>query len=316
MEIDTSSSDQDRNTDQIMRSMRVLAYLALTSTIASYFIWFVIVHKHSPSSSTSDWAGFGDFFGGTVGPFIGFASIVLLVETLKLQQRGLKEQRKHLEVTSCEIAAQSRIMLRQAFEQSFFGWLRDYKQQVSGFRFPKVSPEISLKNVSRIPEEHISTGTNAISRMIDFLFSNCSATMRAADEKETKKQKIRNGLVRSWNQIYEHQGEAVRTSLRTLFGILRWIDGHESLEPAEKRHYASVLRAQLSDHELILIYVNGLTETGQPMNDYVNRYALFDNLEIRLYPTLISIYDENDPVPYCSSAFSTDKAIEIHWKNS
>ncbi|TKR55333.1 hypothetical protein D7I39_10950 [Allopusillimonas ginsengisoli] len=294
----------------------LIAVFATPALIVPYWLWFWVEKRRPLSDNPEQWAQFGDYFAGIAGPIIGFASIMLLVATLSLQRTELREQRMLQEQSAKEAAEQNRILLRQSFEQSFFVWLRDYKQQISGLRFPKNNPRVSLKNIAVIPEEHISTGTDAIYKMVKFFFTNCSAVMRDAGDKKTKRQKIKNCLIVGWNQMYEHQGEAVRTSLRTLFGLIRWIDEHESLESSEKRHYAGVLRAQLSDHEMILIYLNGLTQIGQPMNDYINRYALFDNLEIRLYPTLIEIYDEANPKPYLQSAFNTDKAKDMHWHNS
>ncbi len=275
-----------------------MAYFALTLTLAAYILWFLFWNNYRLSNDTAAWASFGDFFGGTVGPFVGFASIILLVETLKLQRRGLEEQ-------------QTRIMLKQAFEQSFFGWLRDYKQLISGFRFSKKT----LKNTSSSPEKTVFTGLDAISKMVDLFQLASLPDLDSKSDLKKKKQNIKNKLIMSWSQMYEHQGEIMRTSLRTLFGLLRWIDDHESLQPAEKRHYASILRAQLSDHELILIYINGLTTKGEKMNYYINRYALFDDLELTFYPALLEIYDEENPEPYSPSAFKIEEAIKMHWQN-
>lgn len=275
-----------------------------------YWVWFVVWNDQVLSRDTSDWASFGDFFGGAVGPIVGFATIILLIQTLDLQRRGLKEQREHFEESNKAADEQIRIMNIQAFEQSFFGLLRDYKQHVSGITFPETNPRAKLRRGHKVLDEDLSKGLEAISKMVHFFFANCNEVM--VSRKDGRNLQIKNRLISGWDQMYEKQGEGVRTSLRVLFSILNWIDEHNVLNTSEKYHYANILRAQLSDYELILIYIYGFTPEGNYIIDDVDRYALFNNLEVRLYPVLLEIYNDERPEPYSSTAFNETQAIEVY----
>lgn len=300
----TSVSDDGRRSDHIMRSMRVLAYFALTITIAAYVIWFAIVHGKQLSANPSDWASFGDFFGGVVGPFIGFASIVLLVETLRLQQRGLKEQREQLQQSAEEVRKQNRILSLQSFEQTFFGWLRDYKKQISylAFNSEAVKPSVSPRTTKKTD----LLGAKALVAMARFLMDKPVYDLNS-DQKSEGEYTVAQ-LRHAWKAIQEPRGDTVRAAIRSLYGIIRWIDQHEALSPEEKIHYISIIRAQLTDSELILLFVNGLTDRGRKFVSYINKYALFDNLVIDEYEPIQAVQADVGISPYKVAAFNTDIA--------
>lgn len=300
----TSLADDDRKSDHIMRSMRVLAYFALTITLGIYVFWFTVIHDKRPSADPSDWASFGDFFGGAVGPFIGFASIVLLVETLRLQQRGLKEQQEQLQRSAEEARQQNQILSQQSFEQSFFGWVRDYKTQISYLAFSSRAIEPQLA-----PHEPTKTdlfGIKALVSMSRFLMSQPVYDFDA-DQKSEGEYTVAQ-LRHAWKAIQEPRGDTVRAAIRSLYGIIKWVDQQESLSSKDKLHYISIIRAQLTDSELVLLFVNGLTDRGQNFVRYINKYALFDNLLVEEYKPIQTIQLSEGVSPYKDSAFSTDTA--------
>lgn len=104
----------------------VVAAAALLVTYLGYFFWFHIIHDNQLSQSTSDWALFGDFFGGVLGPIFAFISVVLLIESLLLQNeanRSLKNQLKNSELTEKS----------RAFEALFFGMINAQRDLFNEF---------------------------------------------------------------------------------------------------------------------------------------------------------------------------------------
>ena len=50
------------------------------AAIIGYNIWFIALPLGGPES----WAQFGDYFGGILNPIIGLATVVLVLETLRI----------------------------------------------------------------------------------------------------------------------------------------------------------------------------------------------------------------------------------------
>ncbi|TVR72469.1 MAG: hypothetical protein EA427_03195 [Spirochaetaceae bacterium] len=85
-------------------------------------------------------------------------------------------------------------------------------------------------------------------------------------------------------QDREHLGRANQTNLgsyfRNMYHLIKYVDTRKFLNRAEKIRYINVLRAQLSNAELWLLYFNVVSRFGRKWleNDYVLRYRLIKNM--------------------------------------
>ena len=71
------------------------------------------------------------------------------------------------------------------------------------------------------------------------------------------------------------------------------------LEKKEKYNYTSIVRSQLSDYELIILFYNCLSENGcEKFKPLVETYAIFKNIR----RDLLAI--PNDTSPYSDGAYS------------
>lgn len=78
---------------------------------------------YSPSQEV--WGQFGDYFGGTLNPIFGFASLAVLLYTFSLQREELEETREAFK-------AQMGLAEQQAFETTFFHLIKlflDYQEK-------------------------------------------------------------------------------------------------------------------------------------------------------------------------------------------
>lgn len=82
----------------------------------------------------------------------------------------------------------------------------------------------------------------------------------------------------------EHVGRANQTNLgsyfRNMYHMIKYVDTRRFLSTREKQRYVNVLRAQLSNTELWLLYFNVVSRFGRKWLDrrYVERYQLIRNL--------------------------------------
>jgi hypothetical protein len=83
--------------------------------------------------------------------------------------------------------------------------------------------------------------------------------------------------VMAYQQIYHQNRSELDAAWRTLFRLIRWIDG-SSLNLVDKWHYVSMVRAQLAWVEQVMLFYNALTKEGAKFSLLANKYALFDNL--------------------------------------
>jgi hypothetical protein len=68
---------------------------------------------------------------------------------------------------------------------------------------------------------------------------------------------------------------------RLFYHILKYVDGAKSLTHDQRLHYASLLRAHMSDPELRLIYYNALSRYGfKKLMRLVVKYNMFKNIDI------------------------------------
>jgi len=89
-------------------------------------------------------------------------------------------------------------------------------------------------------------------------------------------------------------GGARRVShyFRNLYRIFHFINA-QGFEKEQEKMYSGILRAQLSQGELLSIFYNGLHEDGAKFKLLIEKFALFDNLDLVALPVpdqLIPLY--------------------------
>jgi hypothetical protein len=70
---------------------------------------------------------------------------------------------------------------------------------------------------------------------------------------------------------------------RHVYHIVKYIDDKKELTNDEKKIYGDILRAQLSDIEMALLFYNSLTEQGKKMREYIIKYRLIHNIDYKEY---------------------------------
>lgn len=226
----------------------------------------------------------GDMFGTINSLFSGlaFAGIIF---TILLQRKELGYQREELKETREEFIIQNKTLKLQRFENTFFNLLQLHHQIVSDIDYNK-----------RIP-----TGMN---------FENMeNITVKGRDVFKDEFQRISLKLgdtkyLDELNKIYMNHYEKVRTDFghyfRNLYRIIKMVHetefvtleeldikkkDPESLAPyfehnhRERYKYTSIVRSQLSDYELLILFYNCLSENGEEkFKPLIEEYSLFKNL--------------------------------------
>lgn len=107
---------------------------------------------------------------------------------------------------------------------------------------------------------------------------------------------------------------------RYLYRILVYIDQSDLVTESEKYDYAAILRAQLSEYELLILFFNGLTDKGKhKAKPLFEKYSLFNNLRTDELVNLgtIAQYRQSSDEPssdtkYASNAFEHSYSSGSH----
>ncbi|MCL1092873.1 hypothetical protein [Shewanella kaireitica] len=125
----------------------ITAIFLMVFIVGTYIFQFYFNLDYVISSKPSDWVNFSDYVGGLINPLLGFVSLVLLIQSLNLQNQANKELRE-------EIKANKKNENLRSFETYFFGLIDAQRNSFSSFRldFPAHLGGKSESNVCAIQE--------------------------------------------------------------------------------------------------------------------------------------------------------------------
>lgn len=236
-----------------------IGFIAIVSFIAVLLFYF---HNFSGelSRKQEDWAAFGDFLGGSLNPFLSFLGLIALLLTIVLQNRELEATREELsrsaeaQINSEKaLNQQSEILEQQRFESTFFQLVNLHNEIVKGMQVRHRSKDIEGREcfIALYNQKYVSLVAN-----------------NHKDRYEIFYQGYRSDIGHYFRHVYQ---------------IMNFID---SSNIKNKKQYSNFIRAQLSDYELLLLFLNGLSIHGKDkMKPLIEKYGLFEHLS----PDLISI---------------------------
>lgn len=261
-DIDQLPSDPaSKDTNGISFGIPVLLFVVVIVLWLATYFW---LHDDPERGS------FGDMFGSINALFSGLAFLGVVYAIL-LQRKELSLQRGELELTRMELrgqkeqlAAQNETLLQQSAENTFFQLMRLQQDIVSSIDL--VDPNDARK---------ITRGRDCI-KVFYARFTKLWGTRLNDVQGMEERDKI--------NKIYlgfysQYQGE-VGHYFRSLYNIVKFVD---SSNLTDKRLYTNLVRAQMSNYELALMFYNCLSDLGmEKFRPLIDKYALLKNLPLEL----------------------------------
>ena len=272
------------------------------------------------SGDQETWGQFGDYLGGLINPVVGLITIVLLILTLTAQRAELAAQRQELALQRKEsqrsadaLDAQHKAIQLQSFEQTLFKWFDNYRELIQSIE----SMHTEKATETTPAERKTLTGQKALRRITTNIYQ-FSPDIRqkinqdnydmiwALDQKTVDD--FYDNLKRSASKTLENEHLTTTTALRTLYGIFKWIHSNDNpgLDVERKKMYAGIIRAQLSEYELRLLFINGMGKRGLKFVQYANEFAMFDNMLVA-NTSLINLLLLATNCPYTLGAFGNQK---------
>ncbi|WP_438752209.1 putative phage abortive infection protein [Pararhizobium sp. O133] len=210
---------------------------------------------------------FGDFIGGTLNPILTFLTFMALLITIVLQQKELAETRKELAASARALEDQHRSLDRQNFETTFFQMLTLHNTIVNSIDLFYSGRESNLGIISEKAQPRETKGRDCFKQ---FYTNYTDAYNSATGQNERKR------LQAAYDEFWEKRQQDLAHYYRYLYNVLRFVYDYQGID--DKLRYVKLLRAQLSDYELVMLFYTALNKNGMNYWIYIHEYELFDNL--------------------------------------
>lgn len=234
---------------------------------------------------------FGDFFGGVLNPLLSFMALLGVLYTIRTQGIELKEAREETRIANRIQDKQTGVFERQNFESVFFRLI-----------------DVHAKLADRLRDKKDSWSSNGFEYAVNEVLENyryacqdlaiAQKTARrpqypALHPEQTTEQQL---LLQAFDEGVTGEIRVMLSQYyRNIYQILKLVDGFKvfsgeeqtgrrsprqiRLEYFHKRQYSNILRAQLSDDELKLLFLNCITPYGKGLKSYVEQYSLMKHLQ-------------------------------------
>lgn len=193
-------------------------------------------------ADTTLWGQFGDYIGGVVGTFVAIISIFLLYRTLKLQITATKES--------------TQTSQQQQLNDKFFHLIEIYNKTLQDINYTT-------------SEDEYLTGKIALHRKLQDIAAGFDVNVRIGN--------LRKNAVFAFVEYASLERDTFPVYFRTLYRVFNVIYKSDA-DNSTKVEYAKIVRAQLTDTELILLRYNAMTPAGAKFVFYINHYNLLKHL--------------------------------------
>jgi hypothetical protein len=266
--------------DEKIITALVGAGLITLFTSVFLFLWQDYQLNFSLKIDSEKIAQFGDFIGGVSGSIWALAGVLLFYkalteqrtdfknnkESLDLQAKALLEQIEEVKLNRIELEStrkiyveQSKTLKTQQFESNFYSFL----------------------NVHLMIKNNLSS---------DDIFQKFNDLIIQDTEGETVTDR-HNSAIAAYSKSYSYMREKLSPYFRSLYRLITIIEKNTALTKNEKFFYAKIVRAQISDFELLILFYNSCTVQGNKMQNHILAYNMLKHLHVEDTPYLLSKTD-------------------------
>lgn len=212
---------------------------------AAVFFVIAIFCLNMALGGTEKLGQWGDFFGGVLNPLLTFLTFTGLLITIVLQQTELREARTTTD--------------RQIFEATFFQMLTLHNTIVNSIRTENAK------------------GAQLQGRdCFNFFYTQLSDIYKARKPRKGAPYygNTQATINQSFRVFWRVQQRNLGHYYRYLYNIIRFVNESSFREGP----YIRLIRAQLSDQELLMLFYNCLAPQGEKFKQLAEQFALFDNM--------------------------------------
>lgn len=250
--------------------LTVLTFITAIIIFSTYGSW-----KKTKFLDESIIGQFGDFIGGVIGTLVALIGIILYYialneqrKDIKINQRALnlqlqalnqqitefQEQRQELVNTRRIYEQQSKTMKNQQFDSNFYSLLNVFLSIKSD-----LNKTVSSKDYFKDLCTHLDTDVNK-STFIDFLGTHYEA-------------------IRVYGGFYFANRGRLSSYFKTIYRLIKLVDECDHFSNQEKIFYSKIIRSQISEDELVILYYNYNSVYGKSVQHLVLKYNFLKHIQ-------------------------------------
>ncbi|OWK71432.1 putative phage abortive infection protein [Pedobacter sp. AJM] len=264
----------------------------VASIAITLFLWNKPKFNTSLSIDSTTFGEFGSFLSGTVGVLWSLASIIYFVLALKEQRRDIKTNQHSLELQIQELrearevsTEQSDTFKVQRFENTFFQLLQLHSSTVNELSF-KSTRTVTGTDVFHYWKELLDLIANG--NTLDSESDGAGGSISLPSPILLNYQDIEGFLDAHYKQTYYLQLEnTLNHYFRQLYHLYKYVHLSDLIKADQRKFYAGLIRARLSQNELYAIAVNSIIPSyGYPKFAYlIRKYKVLKNFNDDLIPS-------------------------------
>lgn len=261
----------EQNTNHKKMNYTKIAIWAALCTLVFWALSFFLLFMNSTDRGT-----FGDMFGAVNALFSGLAFAGLIVtlimqhEELGLQREELAQTNKELAAQREEFAAQTKTMKIQRFENTLFNMLSLHQDIVNGLYYvPKDDADRTRESKGRYVFD-VFYNTILIGFKDEWLRDRVDGIKEIIQYENTPEAYLLVREISIFDNYFRH-----------LYRMFKYIDVSPLIDDSERYDYACIVRAQLSDYELLMLFYNALNVRDHgdlKFKQLIEKYAVFNNI--------------------------------------
>lgn len=262
------------NNEETKSRLWIWIIIAIVGVIAMWGLSWWSINKFIDEPTNQ--GTFGDMFGAVNALFSGLA-FAGLIATLLYQREELKLQRKELNEQKLEFREQNKTLKRQRFENTFFNMLSLQQEIVANISFDEVKTIFDFNAHTR-DEQRTSYNGRA-------LFRELYLNLKVSIDKKHAYQGVKDAIKANNYGVYSYISATTRFDhyFRHLYRIFKYVDTSDLIPDDERYEYACIVRSQLSDYELVMLFYNCSTSNGrEKFKPLIEKYVIFNNLREEL----------------------------------
>jgi hypothetical protein len=210
-----------------------------------------------------DYDTLGPFIEGITAPFLSIAAFILLYLTYKSQKQELTDSKEILR-------QQNATQQKQQFETTFFNLLNLHHTIVNS-----IDLKISTKHTNQWEGKHWYETEIKHGRDCFLTFYEGFETAYKRQKREDLSDKELTIVKKAYYNFFGKHQYDLGHYFRNLYHIIKFI---KKSDIQEKQMYVSLVRAQLSSHELLLLFYNCVSDYGLKFKPLISEYHFLKNM--------------------------------------
>ncbi|MDN5054416.1 putative phage abortive infection protein [Aliarcobacter butzleri] len=249
--------------------------------------WSTIVKEDHQIDKIEKLGQVGDFIGGALNPLFALFSFILLLMTVKIQNKALKNSQEELKLTREELSRSANAQEKQIesikiqnFENTFFNMINLHNEIIRNINF---NSELKFEY------DRLANYPNYKKIILLLPYSNALNNRNSKQAIQNICEKIEifyntyyhDFFTKTYDLCYENLQIYLGHYFGNIYQILKFISINKDFNDEEKRKYSDLFRAQFSSTELKLLFYHCTGEIGsKKFKKYTEEFKFFEHLGI------------------------------------